>query len=78
MRLKLNVSKTELNWFDRKPSCDNETPSKIMNIEADSFIVPSKLVSNLVVLIEYQLTMINHISSVTRACYFHHPAEFIR
>lgn len=71
MRLKLNASKTELIWFDRKPSCDNKSPSKIMNIEANSSIVPSKVVRNLGVLIDCQLTMVNHISSVTRACYFH-------
>jgi len=42
MRLKLNASKTELIWFNRKQSCDNELPSKIKNIEAYSSIVPSK------------------------------------
>jgi len=42
-----------------------------MNIEVDSFIVSSKVVRNLVVIIDYQLTMVKHISSVTRACHFH-------
>jgi len=59
MRLKLNASKSELIWFDRTPSCDNESPSKIMNIETDSFIVSSKVVRNLGVLIDYQLTLDN-------------------
>ena len=68
MRLKLSASKTELL---RKPSCDNDLPSKILNIEANSSIVPSNVVRELGVLIDYQLTMVNHISSVTRACYFH-------
>ena len=35
MRLKLNASKTELMWFDHKPSCNKDSPSKIMNIEAN-------------------------------------------
>ena len=71
MRLKLNASKTELIWFERKPSCDNESPSKILKIEANSSIEPSKVVRNLGVLLDCQLTMVNHISSVTRACYYH-------
>ena len=55
MLRKLNASKTKLIWFDRKPSCNKDSPSKIMNIEANN--VPSKkVVRNLGVLINYQLT----------------------
>jgi len=71
MCLKLNASKTEPSWFDREPSSGNESPSKIMNIEADRFIVPFKVVRILGVFIDYQLTMVTHISSVIRASHFH-------
>ena len=71
MRLKLNASKTELIWFDRKPSSANDSPSNLMNIQANSSIVPSKVVRNLGVLIDCQLIMVNHISSVTKTCCFH-------
>ena len=72
MRLKLNAAKTELIWFDRKLSCDNDFPSKTLNSEASSLnITPSKVVRNLGVLIDCQLTMVSHVSEITRACYFH-------
>jgi hypothetical protein len=71
MRLKLNTMKTELIWFDRRLSTDNELASLFLNIQASSPTVPSKVVRNLGVLFDEKLTMINHISSVTRACYFH-------
>ena len=59
MRLKLNASKTELIWFDRKLSCDNDSPSKIMEFEASNFTVPSQVVRNLGVLLDHKLTMVN-------------------
>lgn len=74
MRLKLNAAKTELIWFDRKMSRDNDNdlPSKTLNLEANSLnISPSKVVRDLGVLIDCQLTMVNHVSAVSRACYFH-------
>ena len=71
MRLKLNASKTELIWFDRKLLCDNNSPFKIMEFEASNFTVPSQVVRNLGVLLDHKLTMVNHVSSVTKACYFH-------
>jgi len=73
IRLKLTAAKTELIWFDfdRKLSRENDCPSTIMNIEANSLITPSKVVRNQDVLFDYQLTVVNHILSSTRACYFH-------
>ena len=74
MRLKLNAAKTELIWFDRKMSRDNDNdlPSKTLNLEANSLnISPSKVVRDLGVLIDCQLTIVNHVSAVSRACHFH-------
>jgi hypothetical protein len=71
MHLKLNTMKTELIWFDRRLANNNELTSLILNTQASNPTVPSKVVRNLGVLFDEKLTMINHISTVTRAFYFH-------
>ena len=71
MRLKLNATKTELIWFDRKSADDNDKSSKILKIQADCSVLPSDVVRDLGVLLDSQLTMTNHIASVAKACYFH-------
>ena len=71
MRLKLNASKTELIWFDRRsqPNLNLETLS--LRLTDTCSIQPSKVVRDLGVLLDSKLSMSNHISSITKACFFH-------
>ena len=68
MRLKLNASKTELIWFTRRTKNDNDFAEQI---DKDCCIQPSDVVRDLGVFLDNTLSMTNHISSVTKSCFFH-------
>ena len=68
MHLKLNANKTELIWFTRRTKNDNDLA---VQIDKDCCIQPSDLVRDLGVLLDNTLSMTNHISSVTKSCFFH-------
>ena len=68
-RLKLNPSKTELIWLGssrRLKHCpqDKQTIAGVR-------IKPTLLVRNLGVMVDGELTMANHISHLTRTCFYH-------
>jgi len=57
MRLKLNASKTELIWFNRKAPRDDARAIQTIDIDEDCSIVPSEVVRDLGVLLDCGLTM---------------------
>jgi len=71
MRLKLNASKTELVWFDRKKPQDDDRAVNVINFDTDCSVMPSAVVRDLGVLLDRSLTMTNHITSIVKACFFH-------
>jgi hypothetical protein len=71
MRLKLNASKTELIWFDRRAKSAVEPAALSIHLDASCSIKPSDVVRDLGVLLDSKLSMTNHIASVTKACFFH-------
>src|SRR6218665_1575289 len=70
MRLKLNATKTELIWFDRRTRVDDNT-TKHLNLDPQCSIPPSDLVRDLGVLLDCKLNMTQHVSSTARTCFFH-------
>ena len=68
MRLKLNASKTELIWFTTRTKNDNDIA---VQIDKDCCIQLSDVVRDLGVLLDNTLSMTNHISLVTKSCFFH-------
>ena len=68
-RLKLNPSKTELIWLGSSRRLKH-CPLGEQTI-ADVSITPSQHVRNLGVMIDSDLTMVNHISHLTRTCFYH-------
>ena len=71
MRLKLNATKTELIWFDRRSRPDDDKQIKSLHLESNCTILPSDVIRDLGVLLDSSLNMTQHISSVAKACYFH-------
>ena len=69
MRLKLNASKTELIWFSNLAK--EKQPNFTVKIDDNCIIEPSDVVRDLSVLLDNKLSMIHHISSVTKSCVFH-------
>jgi Reverse transcriptase (RNA-dependent DNA polymerase) len=69
MRLKLNASKTELIWFSNFPK-ENQLDLSVQ-IDDNCLIEPSDVVRDLGVLLDNKLSMSNHISAVTKSCFFH-------
>lgn len=67
-QLKLNSDKTEVMFFTPR-GYHQPTPLQ-MNI-GDTVVTPAMSVRNLGVIMDQSLTMVNHISSVTRSCYMH-------
>ena len=67
-RLKLNPSKTELMWLHSS----RRNPGFIQNdIELfGNFITPVRVVRNLGAILDENMTMLNHISSVCQKCYY--------
>ncbi|XP_071348004.1 uncharacterized protein [Trachinotus anak] len=62
--LQLNLSKTELLVLPAKPTIHHD-----INIKTDSlWLAPTKVVRNLGVMIDDQLTFSNHVASVARSC----------
>ena len=71
MRLKLNPSKTELIWFDRRAMSCTELLDEHLHVDDACIIQPTEVVRDLGVLLDSQLSLSNHITSVARACFFH-------
>src|SRR6218665_1562475 len=70
MRLKLNATKTELIWFDRRSRLvDNSTTH--LNLDPQCSIPPFDVVCDLGVLMDCKLNMTQHVSSTARTCFFH-------
>src|SRR6218665_1371187 len=70
MRLKLNATKTELIWFDRRSRVvDNSI--RHLNLDPQCSIPPSDVVRDLGVLLGCKLNMTHHVSSTPRTCFFH-------
>src|ERR1043165_330880 len=76
MRLKLNATKTELIWFDRRSRPDDDKQIKSLHLESNCIILPSDVVRDLGLLLDSSPNMPQHISSVARSCYF--PLRRIR
>src|SRR6218665_2052533 len=70
MRLKLNATKTELIWFDRRSRVD-DNPTKNLNLDPQCSIPPSGVVRDLSVLLDCRLNMTQHVSTTARTCFFH-------
>ena len=62
------ASKTELIWFTRRTKNDND---RAVQIDKDCCIQPSDVVRDLGVFLDNTLSMTNHISTVTKSCFFH-------
>ena len=67
-RLKLNPSKTELIWLhsSRRNSGFIQNDIELFG----NFITPVRFVSNLGVILDENMTMLDHISSVCQRCYY--------
>jgi len=70
-RLQLNAQKTELIWFGSSTNLHqlDSSDSKIL-IDDSTSIQSSQVIRNLGVFFDNELTMRNHISRVTRSCYY--------
>ena len=71
MRLKLNTSKTELIWFDRRSGSHPDLNTLSLQLDKTCSIRPSTVVRDLGVLLDSKLSMSNHVNSVAKACFFH-------
>src|SRR6218665_2981070 len=69
MRLKLNATKTELIWFDRRSRVVDNI-RKHLNLDPQCSIQPSDVVRDLGVLLDCKLNMTQHVSSTARTCFF--------
>jgi len=70
-RLQLNDDKTDLAWFGSHANL-----AKLANVDCslsvgDVIVKPSKVVRNLGVLLDSELTLKQHISKVASCCYYH-------
>src|SRR6218665_3599863 len=63
MHLKLNATKTELIWFDRRNRVVDNT-TKHLNLDPQCSIPPSDVVRDLGVLLDCKLNMTQHVSSM--------------
>src|SRR6218665_453221 len=70
MSLKLNATKTELIWFDRRSRVDVNT-TKNLNLVPQCSIPPFDVMRDLGVLLDCRLNMTQHVSSTARTCFFH-------
>src|SRR6218665_3419536 len=70
MHLKLNATKTELIWFDRRSRVDDNT-TKNLNLDPQCSIPPSDVVRDLGFLLDCRLNTTQYVSSTTRICFFH-------
>ncbi len=71
MCLKLNTSKTELIWFDRRSRSNLDLNTLFLQLNDSSSIHPSDVVRDLGVLLDSKLYMSNNIGSVIKACFLH-------
>src|SRR6218665_1264713 len=71
MRLKLNATKTEFIWFDRRSRLDDDKKTKNLNLDPQCTIPPSDVICDLGVLLDRRLNMTQHVSSTARTCFFH-------
>jgi hypothetical protein len=69
-RLQLNPSKTEVIWFGSKTNLKKIQDMDLALRVGTDVIQPAKVVRDLGVLLDQELTMKQHISKVTRACFF--------
>jgi hypothetical protein len=71
-RLQLNALKTELIWFGSKANLHQLDPVKSrIIIDEVTAIEPSHVIRDLGVHFDSELSMRNHISTVTRCCFYH-------
>jgi len=70
-RLQLNASKTELIWFGMPSNLSKLDPSDMRLHVGDVIIEPNDVVRDLGVYFDSKLSMRNHISRVTRLCFYH-------
>src|SRR6218665_1449990 len=68
-RLKLNATKTELIWFDRRSRVVDNT-TKQLNLDPQCSIPPSDVVRDLGFLLDCKLNMTQHVSSTARTRFF--------
>jgi hypothetical protein len=71
MRLKLNTSKTELIWFDRRSGSHSDLKTLSLQLDETCSIQPSTVVRDLGVLLDSTLSMSHHVNFMARACFFH-------
>ena len=70
IRLKLNATKTELIWFDRRSREDDKT-TKNLNLDPQCSIPPSDVIRDLGVFLDCRLNMTQYVTSTARTCFFH-------
>jgi len=69
-RLQLNASKTELIWFGMPTSLSKLDPNDMRLHVGDVIIEPNDVVRDLGVYFDSKLSMRNHISRITRLCFY--------
>ena len=73
--LKLNATKTELIWFDRRSGLDDDKKIKNLNLDPQRSIPPSDVIRDLGVLLDCRLYMTQHVSSIHGQNMFFPPTQ---
>jgi len=69
-RLQLNAAKTELLWFGSRANLQKISGMELGFSVGSDYISPSTVIRNLGVYLDSQLTMKQHISHVTKVCFY--------